>query len=153
MDREELLKGIDIPHALFGTLFAFGNSLQATGDAFYKEITSKQFFLLICLSIFKENPTINELSDVMGSSHQNVKVIADKLASKGYIRIYKDDRDRRKQRIGMTPKMQELDHIYEEKSKEFMKRFYEGLTEEEMETTYKTMVKLEQNLAQLRKEL
>ena len=87
MEREMLLQGMDTRYALFGTFFAFHNRLQATGDAFYQEITCKQFFLIICLELFGENaPTIRELAEVMGSSHQNVKQIADKLERSGFIR-------------------------------------------------------------------
>ncbi len=153
MDREELLQGMDLKKALFGTFFVFNNRLQAAGDSFYEGITVKQFFLLICLSVFKEDPTIKELSRLMGSTHQNVKVIADKLERKGYIRIYKDDADRRKLRVALTEKMREIDTVYEEREEEFMKKFYAGPSEDELETTYKTIIRLEQNLIMMREEM
>ena len=58
---------------LLGLLSAFDNRYQAAADAYFKEITWKQFFAIICINLCKEPPTLNELSDVMGSSHQNVK--------------------------------------------------------------------------------
>lgn len=154
MERETLLQGMDTRYALFGTFFAFNNRLQATGDAFFEEITCKQFFLIICLELFGENaPTIRELAEVMGSSHQNVKQIADKLEQSGFIRQTKDKEDRRKIRIYPTPKLQNLDEKYKEKSKEFIERFYKGTTGEELETVYQVMSKLEKNLAELKEEL
>lgn len=154
MDREMLLQGMDIPHALFGTFFAFHNRLQATGDAFYEEITCKQFFMIICLELFGENaPTIKELAEVMGSSHQNVKQIADKLEQSGFIKAVKDEQDKRKLRIYRTEKLQRLEQKYMGKSMEFMKRFYEGTTMEELETVYRVMTKLEKNLLELKEEL
>lgn len=63
---------------LLGLLSAFENRYQAKADSFFKEITWKQFFAIICIQMCKENPTINELSDIMGSSHQNVKQILNK---------------------------------------------------------------------------
>lgn len=153
MKREELLQEMDIYHIMFGMFFIFGNKLQTAGDHFYTEITSKQFFLLICLSIFKTEPTINDLAEVMGSTHQNVKAIADKLESKGYIHIYKDSSDKRKLRIGMTEKMGEMDAKYRKSHGEFMNRFYSGVSEKDLQTTYNTMIKLEDNLTELKEEL
>lgn len=154
MEREALLQGMDTRYALFGTFFAFHNRLQATGDAFYEEITCKQFFLIICLELFGENaPTIKELAAVMGSSHQNVKQIADKLEQSGFIRTVKDKEDKRKIRIYPTQKLQILDRKYKKKSEEFMKRFYDGTTKAELETVYKVMTRLEKNLVELKEEL
>lgn len=154
MEREMLLQGMDTRYALFGTFFAFHNRLQATGDAFYQEITCKQFFLIICLELFGENaPTIRELAEVMGSSHQNVKQIADKLERSGFIRQTRDQEDRRKIRIYPTEKLQSLGERYEAKSKEFIERFYAGTTQEELETVYQVMSRLEKNLTGLKEEL
>ena len=71
---------------MLGLLSAFDNRFQACADKFFKEITWKQFFAIICINICKENPTINELSEVMGSSHQNVKQLLLKLESKGFVK-------------------------------------------------------------------
>lgn len=154
MEREMLLQGMDIPHALFGTFFAFHNRLQATGDAFYEEITCKQFLLIICLGLFGENaPTIKELAEVMGSSHQNVKQIADKLEQSGFVKTVKDEKDKRKTRIYQTKKLQRLEEKYTEKSLKFMEHFYKGTTLEELETVYRVMTTLEKNLGELKEEL
>lgn len=67
---------------LIGLLSAFENRFQTVADSFFEEITWKQFFAIICINLCKDNPTINELSEVMGSSHQNVKQILIKLEKK-----------------------------------------------------------------------
>ena len=40
------LKNYPAPYVLFGSLLAMGNRLQAAGDRFYDEITTKQWFVL-----------------------------------------------------------------------------------------------------------
>ena len=45
MRIDDVRSRYDNKHFLFGLFFSFGNRLQAAGDAFYDEITSKQFFL------------------------------------------------------------------------------------------------------------
>ena len=71
---------------LLGLLSAFENRFQAMADKMMGEISWKQFFAIICIQMCKEAPTINDLSDVLGSSHQNVKQILLKLEAKGFIR-------------------------------------------------------------------
>ena len=87
---------------LLGLLSAFDNRYQAAADNYFKEITWKQFFAIICINLCKEPPTLNDLSDVMGSSHQNVKQILLKLESKGFVSMIPDEKDKRKQRILIT---------------------------------------------------
>lgn len=147
MDREELLKDVGSKKVLFGLFFSFANRLQAVGDTFYDEITCKQFFALICLSLFQDNdPTINELSEVMGSSHQNVKQIINKLENKGFVKVYKDELDKRKQRVCITEKLKNLELKYNEKEKEFMNQLYEGISIHDVETTIRVIKTMEDNL-------
>nr|MCR4839806.1 MarR family transcriptional regulator [Eubacterium sp.] len=63
------------------------------------EISWKQFFAIICINMCKEPPTLKELSDILGSSHQNVKQILLKLEKKNFIEFKVDESDKRKQRI------------------------------------------------------
>ena len=56
-----------------------------------RKLPVNNFFFLICLSLFREDPpTLKELSELMGTSHQNVKQIALKLERKGFISILRD---------------------------------------------------------------
>ncbi len=153
MDRYKLLEGVDTRRALFGLFFTFDNRLQTAGDAFYEEITCKQFFLLICMYLFVDNPpTISELAELMGSSHQNVKQLVNKLQERGFVRTYLDETDKRKLRVVATEKKYELGEKYKEKEIDFMNRFYAGVTEEEIEATFKTISKIESNLVKIREE-
>ncbi|NLE24278.1 MAG: MarR family transcriptional regulator [Clostridiaceae bacterium] len=153
MDRNKMLEGINIRRALFGLFFVFDNRLQTAGDAFYDEITCKQFFLLISLSLFKEiTPTINELSEIMGSSHQNVKQIVNKLEAGGYVNTYSDEHDKRKLRVVATEKVANLGEKYRAKELEFFERFYDGISDSEVEAAYKIISKIEKNLIAIREE-
>ncbi|MCR5011479.1 MAG: MarR family transcriptional regulator, partial [Lachnospiraceae bacterium] len=97
MNIEKVTFGDMPPHPfLLGLLSAFDNRYQAAADAYFKEITWKQFFAIICINLCKEPPTLNELSDIMGSSHQNVKQILLKLEKKGFVMAAPDEKDKRK---------------------------------------------------------
>ena len=137
---------------LLGLLSAFDNRYQAAADAYFKEITWKQFFAVICVGLCKEPPTINELSDVMGSSHQNVKQILLKLEKKGFITMDTDDKDRRKQRIYVTDKWAEFSENNDHQgrhSQYIISRIFEGIDERNIAVTIQTIMKMERNLSRL----
>ena len=137
---------------LLGLLSAFDNRYQASADAFFKEITWKQFFAIICINLCKEAPTINELSDVMGSSHQNVKQILLKLEKKGFISMEADARDKRKQRIFVTNAardfLEENDNNGQQ-SQYIIGRIFKGISDKNLMTTIQTIMKMERNLSEL----
>ena len=137
---------------LLGLLSAFDNRYQAAADAFFKEITWKQFFAIICINLCKEAPTINELSDVMGSSHQNVKQILLRLEKKGFVSTIVDKKDKRKQRIIVTDAartfLEENDNNGQQ-SQYIIGRIFEGIDEKSLMSTIQTIMKMERNLSEL----
>ena len=153
MNMENVEFGDMPPQAfLLGLLSAFDNRYQAAADAFFKEITWKQFFAIICISLCKEAPTINELSDVMGSSHQNVKQILLRLEKKGFIQTIADEKDKRKQRIVVTDQarafLEENDNNGQQ-SKYIIGRIFEGIDEKNLTTTIQTIMRMEKNLSRI----
>ncbi len=137
---------------LLGLLSAFDNRYQAAADAFFKEITWKQFFAIICINLCKDAPTINELSEVMGSSHQNVKQILIKLEKKGFISMMPDEKDKRKQRIFVTDaagKFLEENDNNGQQSQYIIGRIFEGIDEKSLMSTIQTVMKMEGNLSEL----
>ena len=147
MEPREMINSMDKRFALFGYFFAMSNRLQTVGDRFYEEITCKQFFLMICLRLFEnEAPTINELSEIMGCSHQNVKSIAGKLEEKGYLEIRPDSDDARKLRIRLTNKADSLAKKYQKKEVDFIDMLFTGISDKQIEITFKTLEKMEENI-------
>lgn len=147
MEPREMINSMDKRFALFGYFFAMSNRLQTVGDRFYEEITCKQFFLMICLRLFENGaPTINELSEIMGCSHQNVKSIAGKLEEKGYLEIRSDSDDARKLRIRLTNKADSLAKKYQKKELDFIDMLFTGISDKQIETTFKTLEKMEENI-------
>ena len=138
----------DVPseYFLLGLLSAFENRFQALADNIMKEISWKQFFAIICISMCKEPPTLNELSDILGSSHQNVKQILLKLEKKNFIKFQEDKLDKRKQRIILTSTCNKFCGKNNETSIQIMQKMFEGIPEKDIKTTIKTIVKMEDNL-------
>lgn len=141
----------DLPPQAFllGLLSAFDNRFQACADKFFGEITWKQFFALICINICKEQPTINELAEIMGSSHQNVKQILLKLEKKGFVAMIPDEKDKRKQRIVLTKECMEFCEKNDAQSKDMIWKIFDGIGEEQLITAIQTIMKMERNISEL----
>ena len=138
--------GIESSYFLLGLLSAFDNRFQAMADRTMEEISWKQFFAIICINLCKENPTIKELAEIIGSSHQNVKQILLKLEKKGFINITIDENDRRKQRVELTESCMEYCKKNDDVSRQTMKKMFEGISEEQLQVTIQTIIQIEDNL-------
>ncbi len=137
---------------LLGLLSAFDNRYQAAADRFFKEITWKQFFAIICINLCKEPPTLNDLSEVMGSSHQNVKQILLKLEGKGFVSMMADEKDKRKQRYFVTDKCRKFLEANDNQSKtssQIIAQIFDGVSDNDLAVTIKTIMKMEKNLEDL----
>ena len=138
--------GIESPYFLIGLISAFENRFQAMADKTMEEISWKQFFAVICIGMCKEKPTLNELAEIMGSSHQNVKQILIKLEKKGFVRIVADEKDKRKQRIELTEYCEKFCNKNDEASISIMNKMFEGISPEQIQTTIATIIRIEGNL-------
>ncbi|MCR4556740.1 MAG: MarR family transcriptional regulator [Saccharofermentans sp.] len=137
-----------VPPAYFllGLLSAFENRFQAMADRMIGEISWKQFFAIICINMCKEAPTINDLSEVLGSSHQNVKQILLKLESKGFIEFKSDKKDKRKQRIILTKKCMDFCSRNDDIGKNVMEKMFAGIPDKDIKKTIEIIMKIESNM-------
>ena len=128
---------------LLGLLSAFDTRYQAS------EITWKQFFAIICVKLCKEPPTLNDLAEIMGSSHQNVKQILLKLERKGFVSMTTDGKDRRKQRVVLTDYCRQFCEKNDAPSQAIIGRIFEGIDEDKLKTTIETIMTMERNVSKL----
>ena len=131
---------------LIGLLSAFNNRFQAFADKYLGELSWKQFFTIICINLCNGKPTINELAEILGSSHQNVKQILLKLEKKNFINIVIDAADKRKQRIELTEYCKDYCSKNDTLSNEIMSSMFKGISKEELQMTIQTIMKIEGNL-------
>lgn len=134
---------------LFGLLNEFVNRMQTKADTFFDEISWKQCFLIICVKLFEQPPTINELANAIGTSHQNVKQLLNKLEKLGFVEVIVDEVDRRKQRIILTKKVEDFDRKHDAPSKEFMKELFKGISKEGLTITIQTIMQLDENIKKI----
>ena len=153
MDIQNVIKqnkidfsGIPSNYFLLGLLTAFDNRFQASADKVMGVISWKQFFAVVCINLCREPPTLKELSDIMGSSHQNVKQILLKLEKKGFAELKQDPSDKRKQRIHLTEKCKDFCSRNDRVTGEIMDSMFRGISEENLQITIQTILKIEENM-------
>lgn len=137
---------------LIGLLNEFMNRFQSVGDTFFGEISWKQCFVLICIRLFEQPPTLKELSDMMGTSHQNVKQMLLKLSKLGYVEFVPDEKDKRKQRILATQKAEDFSEEHDAASTEYMGKLFEHVKPQDLQTTVNTLLQLDEQLKWMQQE-
>lgn len=149
VSKELSFDGIEASFFLLGLLSAFDNRYQAKADSFFEDISWKQFFAIICIQLCKEVPTIKDLAEVMGSSHQNVKQILNKLEKKGYVQTLQDEEDKRKQRIILTEKTRTFCEEHDAESQMAVGKMFKGIDVKDIQVTIKTIMQMEKNLEEV----
>ena len=141
---------IESSYFLLGLLSAFENRFQTVADSTMKEISWKQFFAVICINMCNEDPTVKELAEIMGSSHQNVKQILLKLEKKGFVSILADGKDKRKQRIRLTDYCRRFCSENEDKTAAVMKKMFMDISGEQIQVTIQTIIQMGDNLKEIK---
>jgi DNA-binding MarR family transcriptional regulator len=139
------MDNIDKQKYIFGSVFLMANKLQVLGDQYFDndDMTTKQWLMTVMILQFhNEPPTLREVAELMGSSHQNAKQIALKLEKKGFLSIEKDDSDGRAIRLRLTEKSYSFWESRAEKDEHFIAELFKDLSEEETNVMYRGMEKL-----------
>lgn len=140
---------IPAPDFIFGALLIVANRMdtQLERSLSKHQITAKQWFLLMVLMSHADQAlTLKEAAAVMGTSHQNVKMLAIKLQSKGMLELKKDPKDLRTTRVHLTPLSQAFWIDTSSDGLAFMSSLYEGTTASEFDQVRRFLTRLMDNL-------
>lgn len=151
-DSDKYLDMGDMDNSFFliGLMNEFMNRFQTVGDSFFREISWKQCFVLICIRLCNTPPTLKELSEIMGSSHQNIKQMLNKLEQAGFVTFISDTSDKRKQHIITTDKAEQFAQEHDEASDVFMKQLFQNVDAADLKVTVETLLKLDEQLKKMK---
>lgn len=141
---------ISAPYYLIGLINRFNNSFQAAADNIFEELSWKQIFFMNCVALFEDAPTIRDMADLLGCSHQNAKQILSKLERQGFVNVSQDSEDKRKQRIMLTGKAIEFRRHYDEPSEQAMESIFGNISKEELLTAISVFTRLNRNVDELK---
>ncbi|MDD3881713.1 MAG: winged helix DNA-binding protein [Eubacteriales bacterium] len=137
---------------LIGLINEFNNRFQAAGDLFFGELSWRQVFAINCISFFEKPPTIKNLAELMGGSHQNTKQILTRLEKAGFIVMKRDSIDARKQRIELTEKAGTFRAKHTEDSARFMQRLFAETDASDLVATIRLITQLDEKLKNYQEE-
>lgn len=138
---------------LFGSIFLLANRLQTLGDGYLEEVTLKQWLLLIMIHVMdRDQPSVTEVADFMGSTRQNVRKMLEVLEGKSFVTLSANSLDRRTLSVALTPKTEQLFVRFQAKGDAFLDRLFDGIPPEDLEATRRTVEALFENMERMGEE-
>jgi len=108
------------------------------------DITAKQWLMMIVTgNAFQSPPSIQEVANIMSTTHQNVKQIAAGMERRGLVTLDRDPDNRRIIRLKVTDKCRKLFIKREENDVKVILRMFENLSDEELTALFNIIAKLE----------
>jgi DNA-binding MarR family transcriptional regulator len=108
-------------------------------------LTTQQAALITAVEAMG-SPSLTQAAAVLGTTHQNLRQLADALARKGFLRIEQDPADGRVRRLVTTPKS---DAYWRRRSPADYVRVYgwfDGLSEDEVAALFELLWRVGENL-------
>ncbi len=133
-------------------IFICANRLQAIMDSSFEDITAKQWLAIKMIDAFPEPPTLKQISELSGVTHQSMRQIVDRLIAKGFLKVIPDPKDKRAIRLVKT---EAADHLRTKKDGQdirFVYKLFECLTDEETNAYCSALAKLCDRLNELKEE-
>jgi DNA-binding MarR family transcriptional regulator len=99
--------------------------------------------IIILANAFQKPPSMQEVADAMSTTHQNVKQLATRLESRGFLNIERDKKNKRILRLKITEKCTDY---WDKRSPEDMKSinsFFQVLEDLEVKELFRIMSKIE----------
>lgn len=131
-------------------IFICANRLQAIMDRGMEDVTAKQWLALTVMETFSEPPTLKELSEISGVTHQSMRQIVDRLAERGLLEIYRDKRDGRAIRLVKTRAAEKIRERDAPRNHGFVLELFSCLEDGEAETFCNALEKLCNKLNELK---
>lgn len=120
----------------FERLLILSHQMELAMDRLLRQdqLTAKQFQMIATIEKrFTSPPSIMEVAQKIGTTHQNIKQLALQLEKRGYLEIFRDEMDRRVSRLRLTEKNT---CYWKEKAPDhmrFMKDIFATLDDEELD--------------------
>jgi MarR family transcriptional regulator for hemolysin len=141
------MKRQSVEMSIFKAIFQLSNRIQVEGDKLSKELTLKQWFLLLIL--YKgtiQNPTVNDISLAMGVTRQSTKKMISILEKGGYLTVDKSNYDSRALCIRPTDKAYDFFKNNKFLGYELLNKIFEGIEENELAMIFQVLQKMQDNL-------
>ena len=127
---------IELTVEAFERLLILSHRMEVSMDRLLRQdnLTVKQFQMIAMIEKrFTSPPSIMELAHEIGTTHQNIKQLALQLEKRGYLEIFRDEKDRRVLRVRLTDKNTEYWKSKAPEHMRFMLEIFSSLGDRELE--------------------
>ena len=131
-------------------MFICANRLQTIMDSGLEDITAKQWLALMMIDAFPEPPTLKQMSEISGVTHQSMRQIVDRLIDKGFLQVVPDKKDKRAIRLVKTEAANNIRTKKKGQDETFVYKVFNCLTDKETEVFCSSLAKLTARLAELK---
>ncbi|MBR7008711.1 MAG: MarR family transcriptional regulator [Ruminococcus sp.] len=133
-------------------IFICANRLQAIMDSGLEDITAKQWLAITMIDAFPEPPTLKQISELSGVTHQSMRQIVDRLIDKGFLKVVPDEKDKRAIRLVKTEAAEHIRTKNDGQDQRFVFKLFDCLTQEETTAYCSALAKLCDRLSELKQE-
>ena len=133
-------------------IFVCANRLQAIMDSGLEDITAKQWLAITMIDAFPEPPTLKQMAEMSGVTHQSMRQIVDRLIDKGFLEVVPDKKDKRAIRLVKTEAANNIRTQKADQNISFVYRLFDCLSNEETTAYCSALAKLCDRLNELKEE-
>ena len=133
-------------------IFVCANRLQAIMDSGLEDITAKQWLAITMIDAFPEPPTLKQMAEMSGVTHQSMRQIVDRLIDKGFLEVVPDKKDKRAIRLVKTEAANNIRTKKADQNISFVYRLFDCLSNEETTAYCSALAKLCGRLNELKEE-
>ena len=107
-------------------------------------LTNKQWLMIVIIEkAFEHDPSMREVADALSTTHQNVKQLATRLESRGFLKIEQDKNNRRILRLKITDACRKYWESRVTEDIRAVSSLFKDLEDSEMKSLFEIMNKLE----------
>lgn len=129
----------------YSVLFTITNKLQKKGDDHFEGFTSRQFMTMLAIAhLSKEEATLNNIANKLGTTKQSAKQILRNLEQKGYIVTNPSDKDKRAKNSEITHLGNKIMKEYYNVGDTFLNTMFADFSTEELELLWSLLKRLYQ---------
>ena len=134
---------------LFSGVFVQENRLHAIMDRYLKEITCKQWLVMVVADAFDAPPDLSTAAKMLGCSRQNIKKLAVSLEKAGYVVLEPSEKDGRSLCVWITEKGKKIIENSKKMEEKVHRSLFRDFTEREIEEYFRLSGKMMNGLGYL----
>lgn len=127
---------------LFSGVFVQENRLHAIMDRYLKEMTCKQWLVMVVADAFNVPPDLSTLAKMLGCTRQNIKKLAASLEKAGYVILEPSEKDGRSLCVHITDKGKKIIENSKNLEVEVHRSLFKDFTDREIEQYYRLSEKM-----------